>query len=276
MRIDSHQHFWKLERGDYGWLTPELGKIYRDFGPEDLKPKLDVAGIDGTIIVQAASSVAETEFMLSIADQHDWVLGVVGWVDFDDPAQAVDDLVRLAENPKLVGIRPMIENLEDPNWVLNPAHDPVFRKMIELDLTFDALGRVWLLEPLMEFFARYTDLPCVIDHCAKPLIAEGVMQPWADQMAKIATDFDVYCKLSGLTTEAAADWKPADITPYVEHVLDAFGPERVMLGRDWPVLELQSDYPEWVRLVDGWLEGYSDDDRAAILGDNAAAFYLGA
>ncbi len=275
MRIDAHQHFWTLARGDYEWLTPELAKIYRDFGPDDLKPKLDAAGIDGTILVQAASSVAETEFMLSIAEKHDWVLGVVGWVDFDNPSKAIGDLERLAEHPKLVGIRPLIENIDDHNWILRPAHDPVFRMMMELDLTFDALGRVWLLDPLMAFFDRYPDLRCVIDHCAKPRIADQVMQPWADQMARIAADHDVYCKLSGLTTEAAPGWVVEDITPYVDHVLDVFGPKRVMFGSDWPVLELQSDYPEWVRLVDGWLDGYSDDDRAAIMGDNAAAFYLG-
>ncbi len=275
MRIDSHQHFWQLARNDYGWLTPELAKIYRDFGPDDLKPKLDATGIDGSIIVQAASTVAETEFMLSIADQHDWVLGVVGWVDFDAPDQAIADLERLAKNPKFVGVRPPIENMDDHEWLLRPGHDPVFQKMMELGLTFDALGRVWLLDVLIEFFARYPDLPCVIDHCAKPLIAEGTMQPWADQMADIARNTNVLCKLSGLTTEAASGWETNDITPYVEHILEVFGPKRIMFGSDWPVLELQSNYPEWVQLVDGWLAGYSDEDRAAVLGGNAAAFYLG-
>lgn len=275
MRIDSHQHFWNLERGDYGWLTAELGPIFKDFGAADLKPLIDAAGVDGTIIVQAASTVAETDFMLSIADQHDWILGVVGWVDFDAPDQAMADLERLAEHPKFVGVRPPIENMDDHQWLLRSGHDPVFQKMMELGLTFDALGRVWLLDVLIEFFGRYPDLPCVIDHCAKPLIAEGTMQPWADQMAEIAKNTNVLCKLSGLTTEAASGWEIGDITSYVEHVLSSFGTDRVMFGSDWPVVELQSDYAEWARLVDGWLKGYSDGERVAVLGGNAARFYLG-
>ncbi len=275
MRIDSHQHFWNLERGDYGWLTAELGPIFKDFGAADLKPLIDAAGVDGTIIVQAASTVAETDFMLSIADQHDWILGVVGWVDFDAPDQAMADLERLSENPKFVGVRPPIENMDDHQWLLRSGHDPVFKKMMELGLTFDALGRVWLLDVLIEFFGRYPDLPCVIDHCAKPLIAEGTMQPWADQMAEIAKNTNVLCKLSGLTTEAASGWEVGDITAYVEHVLRSFGTDRVMFGSDWPVVRLQSDYAEWVDLVDGWLKGYSDGERAAVLGGNAARFYLG-
>ncbi|MBL4726224.1 MAG: amidohydrolase family protein [Rhizobiaceae bacterium] len=253
--MDSHQHFWKLSRGDYDWLTSDLAAIYRDFDPSDLKPHLDATGIDGTIILQAASSVAETEFMLSIADQHDWVLGVVGWIDMEaDDASAT--LGRLAKNPKFVGIRSGMEGNPIENWVMRSSLSPAIKTLIDLDLTFDCLGKCWHVELFREFLGTYPDLRCIIDHCFKPKIAEGEFQPWADQIADIADNTNTLCKLSGLTTEAAKDWKTKDITPYANHVLKSFGPDRIVFGSDWPVVNLQSDYVEWVKLVETWIADF--------------------
>lgn len=272
-RIDSHQHFWKLARGDYGWLTSDLAAIYRDFEPSDLKPHLDATGIDGTIIVQAASSVAETEFMLSIADQHNWIYGVVGWIDMEaDDARAT--LERLAKNPKFVGVRSGMEGNPIENWVMRPSLEPAIKAIIDLDLTFDCLGKCWHVELFHEFLDTYPDLNCVIDHCFKPKIAIGEFQPWADQIADIAANTNASCKLSGLTTEAAKGWKAEDIAPYANHVLKSFGPDRVIFGSDWPVVNMQSDYAEWVELVETWIADYSEDEKAAIMGGNAANFYL--
>lgn len=273
-RIDSHQHFWQLARGDYNWLTPELGVIYRDFGANDLKPLIDQANIDATIIVQAASSVAETEYMLSIADQHDWILGVVGWVDMLAD-NASDELRRLAKNPKFVGIRAAIEAEDDHDWILQPQLAPAIQTLIDLHLTFDCQGRVWLLKNLNKFFKTYPDLRCVIDHCAKPLIKDGIMQPWADEIAEVAQNANVFCKLSGLSTEADHHkWTQADIAPYAKHVIDIFGADRIMYGSDWPVVNLGADYQSWYEAVVSFTSEMTMDEQQAIFGGTAMKFYL--
>ncbi|WP_420013081.1 amidohydrolase family protein [Tateyamaria sp.] len=244
MRIDTHQHFWKLDRGDYGWLTPELAPLYRDFAPSDLKPLLDAAGIDGTIAVQAADTEAETEYLLSLTQEHDWIVGVVGWVDLEAPS-AVDSLYRLAAHPKLVGIRPMIQDLADDAWMLRDAIAPALAAMAALDLTFDALVMPRHLVHLKAFLARYPDLRVVVDHCAKPEIRNQAFEPWASDMTQIAANPQVFCKVSGLVTEANADWTAEDLAPYVAHVVQAFGPARVLFGSDWPVVNLASEYGQW-------------------------------
>ena len=205
MIIDAHQHFWQLNRGDYGWLTPDLKPLYRDFMPDDLTPHLQQTGIDGTILVQAAPTIAETEFLLKIADETPFVLGVVGWVDFA-ASSAVEDIARLAENPALVGLRPMIQDIADDDWMLRPDLAPAFDAMIKADLTFDALVLPRHLPRLRKLLSRYPDLRTVIDHGAKPDISGGQFDTWANDISIIANESSAYCKLSGLLTEAGADW----------------------------------------------------------------------
>lgn len=246
MTVDTHQHFWKIERGDYNWLTAELKPLYRDFLPEDLAPLMAATGVTGTIAVQAADSEEETEFLLSLADRYDWILGVVGWVDLEAEA-APSSIARLAAHPKLVGLRPMIQDIEDDAWMLRDALRPAIAAMIDHNLTFDALVLPRHLSILETFLARYPDLRVVIDHCAKPEIRGSVFQPWADDIAAIAELGRVYCKLSGLVTEAAENWQPKDLAPYTAHVIRAFGPEYLLFGSDWPVLNLASDYPTWFK-----------------------------
>lgn len=270
MRIDAHQHFWKLARGDYNWLTPDLKEIYRDFSPDNLRPILEQHHMDGTILVQAADSDGETDYMLSLADKYDWILGIVGWVDMEagnTPAR----LRTLAKHPKFVGIRPMIQDIADNNWMLRPDLAPAFAALMDLGLRFDALLKPRHLAPFRDFLKLYPDLRIVIDHCAKPEICNDMYQPWADDIAKIAATSDCYCKLSGLVTEASADWKDAEIQPYAQHILDSFGPDRVMFGSDWPVLKLAGDYTDWINFA---AQISPAETHKNLFGGNAAQFYL--
>lgn len=272
MRIDAHQHFWALERGDYGWLTPELTTIYRDFLPDDLAPQLQAAGVDGTVLVQAAPTVAETEFLLSLADRNSFIKGVVGWVDFESPA-SVEHINRYMQHPAFVGLRPLIQDIEDPGWMLRDDLEPVFDALIDRDLTFDALTLPRHLPNLRKLLARHPDMRVVIDHGSKPLIRDGIISGWAEDMAALARDTNAFCKMSGLVTEAKADWTVDDLRPYVDHLLEHFGPRRLLWGSDWPVLELAGDYARWVAVTDDLLSGVDSNGRAAILGGNAKHAY---
>lgn len=272
MRIDAHQHFWSLARGDYGWLTPDLTTIYRDFAPEDLAPILAAARIEGTVLVQAAPTLAETEYMLSLADQNGFIKGVVGWVDFE-AAIAPDQIAGLAAHPALVGLRPMIQDIADPLWMMGKALTPAFDALQTHNLTFDALTLPQHLGPLRRLLARHPSMRVVIDHGSKPLIRDGVMAGWAEDMAALARDTDAWCKLSGLVTEAASDWAVEDLRPYVDHLLDTFGPSRLIWGSDWPVCTLASSYDRWLETTDLLLGAVSDSERKAVLGGNAARAY---
>jgi L-fuconolactonase len=268
--IDAHQHFWQLERGDYGWLTPELASLYRDFMPEDIAPLLAHNNVGGTIIVQAAPTIAETEFLLHIADRTPFVLGVVGWVDFEAPS-AAKDIARLAIHPKLVGLRPMIQDIADDDWMLGASLAPAFNAMIEHDLTFDALVLPRHLSRLGTLMSRHPKLRTIIDHGAKPEIAAGEFGKWADDIAKIADESDAFCKLSGLVTEAGDTWTRASIAPYVQHLFSSFGPERLVWGSDWPVLTLASEYGDWRNLAVSFTQ--SEPVRKMIFGANALHAY---
>ena len=271
-RIDAHQHFWRLDRGDYGWLTPALASIYRNFLPDDLAPLLQKHGIAGTVLVQAAPTDAETEFMLSLAGEHEFIEGVVGWCDFA-AADAPAKIAQLAGRAKLKALRPMIQEIADIDWMLRPELEPAYSALIAHDLAFDALVFPRHLENLAKLLARYPAMRTVVDHCAKPEIAAGDFHDWAARMKVIATGSNAFCKLSGLVTEAGGDWNVGRLRPYVDHVLSVFGPERVIWGSDWPVCTLAASYDEWNAATDALLSVCTQEERAAILGGNAVAFY---
>ncbi len=273
MRIDSHQHFWSLPRGDYGWLTPELEKLYRDFLPTELQPLLQAAGVERTILVQAAKTVAETEYLLSLASKHAFIAGVVGWVEMDEPDAALLDLDRLHNNPWFLGVRPMIQDIADPDWMLRDDLTPIFERMIELNLRFDALVLPAHLENLRMLLGRHPQLQCVIDHAAKPAIAAASWQPWADNMAALAAQTNCFCKLSGLLTEAGAHTDDASLQPYITHLLECFGAQRLMWGSDWPVLTLAGEYSGWSEQSERLLQHLPDAERTAIFGATASTFY---
>ncbi len=266
MIIDAHQHFWQLARGDYDWLTPELAPLYRDFMPADLMPHLQRNCVDGTILVQAAPTPEETKFLLEVADNTPFVLGVVGWVDFAAPS-ATDDIAELAKHPKLVGLRPMIQDIADDNWMLRDDLAPAFETMIRTNLTFGPQH----LSQLRELLSLHPKLRTVIDHAAKPRIADALFDEWANDIAIIAKETGAFCKLSGLLTEAGKDWKASDVDLYVAHLLEHFGPERLLWGSDWPVLTLASDYDSWRELTCDLIP--SERDRTAIFSSSAIDLY---
>lgn len=272
MRIDSHQHFWTLSRGDYGWLTPELGLIYRDFSTEDLWPILQRHKIDATILVQAAPTISETEFMLDIARRTDFVKGVVGWADFE-AKEAPDVIGRLSARDYLVGLRPMIQDIPDPEWMLRPTIEAAIAEMERGHLRFDALLKPPHLAPFQKFLRKYPHLSIVVDHGAKPQIRSDGFAAWAPAMREIARDERVFCKISGLITEAKSDWQADDLRSYIDHLIACFGPARLMWGSDWPVVNLAGGYDRWMEASETCLSSLSGDERAAIFGGTAARFY---
>lgn len=274
MRIDAHQHFWKISRGDYGWLNEtDVPAIYRDYLPADLAPLISQCGIDKTILVQCAETVDETRFLLSLAEATLFVGGVVGWVDLG-ARDAPDQIAQLARNKKLKGFRPMLQNLPEDDWILRPELRDGLRAIAANGLRFDVLIFPRHLPHAAKFFAAYPDLPMVIDHGAKPYIARGEIEPWKSQMRAIARDFpDVFCKLSGLATEAAPGWTIDNLRPYADALIEIWGPSRLMWGSDWPVLNLAGDYSRWFQTAQNLTSGLSDGERAEIFGGTAARFY---
>ena len=278
MQIDAHQHFWRLRRGDYGWLTPASGPIFRDFLPADLEPILARHGIGASILVQAAPTIAETEFLLSLAADTPSVAGVVGWVDLA-AANAAEEIARLAADPLLVGLRPMVQDIADDEWLLGPRLAPAIAAMARHGLVFDALVLPRHLSRLLVFLDRYPDLPVVLDHGAKPHLREARrdsshLDPWRADIAAIAARPATDCKLSGLVTEAAPGWTVDDLRPAVAHLLSVFGPGRLLWGSDWPVVERARGYDAWRAATKELLAPLSDEARKAVLGGNAARVYL--
>ncbi|KJC45025.1 amidohydrolase [Bradyrhizobium sp. LTSP885] len=280
MRIDSHHHVWTVARGDYGWLTPDLVPLYRDFGLADLMPHLDAAGIEGTILVQAAPTEAETAFMLDVAERAEGVAeraeivrGVVGWIDFD-AEDAVARIDAIAARALVVGLRPMVQDIADDDWLLRPALAEQCDAMARHRLVFDALTLPRHLPRLIQVVDRHPGLQFVLDHFSKPHLATGEIAAWKDDIANLAARPNIVCKLSGLVTEAAPDWQVGDLRDAVDHVIAQFGPQRMLWGSDWPVVNLAGGYAKWFAAAETLLAGLAPDDKAAIFGGNAARVYL--
>ena len=280
MRIDAHQHFWRLARGDYDWLDvsdPALAPLARDFEPTDLAPLREANRVGQTILVQAAATEAETEHLLALADAHDEIAGVVGWVDLADTS-GLATLRRWAAHPKFKGVRPMLQDLHDVNWLdRGPAHAMV-QTLVDLRLRFDALVKVEHLPALARFAARWPALPIVIDHAAKPALAQGWRAPWAlawrAGLGELAQQPQVSCKFSGLLTEAGGHAEPAELlAPVWQTLVSLFGPERLMWGSDWPVLDLAADYDTWVELAGDCIATLPAAGQAAVWRGTAARFY---
>ncbi len=273
MRIDAHHHFWTLARGDYGWLTSELAPIYRDFRLPDLAPHLAAAAIEGTILVQAAPTEAETMFLLDVADNTELVRGVVGWTDFNAP-DGIARIDALAARNLLVGLRPMVQDIADDDWLLGPALTPLLAAMARAGLVFDALVLPRHLPKLLEVIGRHSDLTFVLDHCGKPQLATGEIAIWQRDVALLAKHPNIVCKLSGLVTEAAPDWQIADLRQAVDHARACFGPQRLVWGSDWPVVNLAGGYARWFAAAETLLADLSPDEKADVFGGNAARIYL--
>ena len=272
MTIDAHFHCWQLARGDYGWLTPALAPIYRDVTVADWQAESAPHGVTGGVLVQAAPTEAETAFLLAQADASPAVLGVVGWVDLaaaDAPAR----IEQLARHPRLKGLRPMLQDIDDVRWILQPALAPALQAMADCGLVFDALVKPEHLAHILTLAGRYPDLRLVIDHAGKPGIAAGQWQPWADGMARLASQTAALCKLSGLMTEAGPRPAPGAVQPWAEHVLACFGADRLVWGSDWPVLEMAGNYAQWWSETRQLLAPLSPQAHGAVMDGNARRLY---
>lgn len=272
MRIDAHQHFWQLAARAGSWPPPSLAAIYRDFAPADLAPLLAEHGVAGTVLVQSLPSEDDTQWLLALAAKSSMIRAVVGWTDLLAP-DAPAAIARLASKPKLKGLRPMLQDLSDEQWIANPALAPALNAMVEHGLRFDALVLPRHLPALLQCARDYPQLEIVIDHAAKPPIADASFGRWRADMAQLAALPNVHCKLSGLVTEAKPDWNVADLRPYVDHVLAVFGAQRVIWGSDWPVVDLAGGYGAWLAASETLLAHLGQQDRNDIFGLNALRFY---
>jgi L-fuconolactonase len=273
MQIDAHHHLWTLARGDYGWLTPDLAPIYSDFCLSDLAPHLSATHIEGTILVQAAPTEAETMFLLDIAENAEVIRGVVGWTDFD-AADGVARIDALAARNLLVGLRPMVQDIDDDDWLLGLALAPLLAAMARNGLVFDALVLPRHLPRLLRVISRHPDLEFVLDHCGKPRLSNGDIATWQRDIALLAQHPNIVCKLSGLVTEAAPDWQIGDLRQAVDHVRACFGPQRMVWGSDWPVVNLAGGYAKWFAAAEALLADLSEHEKADVFGGNAARIYL--
>ncbi|WP_257667775.1 amidohydrolase family protein [Parapedobacter tibetensis] len=271
-RIDAHQHFWQYHPVKDVWITDDMAVIQRDFMPADLKPILDANGVAACIAVQADQSEAETLFLLDLAAKHPYIEGVVGWVDLqaDDIA---DRLAYFSQFQKLKGFRHIVQGEEDPLFLLRPSFLKGIEALGKYGYTYDLLIKPHQLDTALEFVQYFPDQSFVIDHLAKPRIKTGEYQPWATQMEAIAQYQHVYCKLSGMVTEAdLIDWKPEDFEFYMQHVLQVFH-NRMMFGSDWPVCVLAADYGQVIELVNKAIASLQHDEQELIWHKNAANFY---
>ncbi|HWF00081.1 MAG TPA: amidohydrolase family protein [Caulobacteraceae bacterium] len=272
MIIDAHQHLWRPARGDYGWLANAPASLQREFGPADLAPLLTQTEVMRTILVQAAPTAAETGFLLETARGTSFVAGVVGWADLE--AEAVGDhLAALMQNRGLVGVRPMIQDMADPAWMLSRAPAAGFAALEASGLRLDALVRPVHLAALAVLAQRHPRLAIVVDHLGKPDIGSGSFSAWAERLTHLARLPNVWVKLSGLLTEAGERRADVDLAPYVGHALGVFGAERTMWGSDWPVLTLAGDYCGWFAQARRLTQALGQPAQERIFGGTASAFY---
>ena len=269
MRLDSHQHFWRYSADQYPWMKAEW-PIRRDFLPSDLAPLLAAAELDGSIAVQARQELAENDFLFGLADRHALVKGVVGWVDLRSP-QVDEQLRTFAAHPKALGVRHVVQDEPDDHFMLRPEFIRGISRLSACELTYDLLIFPKQLPAAIRLVEQFPDQPFVLDHIAKPAIGAGTISPWREHVGELAKFPNVFCKVSGLVTEAKwGGWQPADFRPYLDVVIEAFGFERLMYGSDWPVALLAGSYSQ----VHGLAKSYVPvEHHAAFFGGNAALFY---
>lgn len=273
MFIDAHQHYWRYDPREYEWIDESMSAIRRDFLPKDLEPELQHNGFRGSVAVQTRQTLEETRWLLELAENSPAILGVVGWVDLRAP-DARTQLESFVKNPKLVGIRHIVQGESDDRFLMRPDFLRGISLLEEFDLAYDILIYRRHLPVAAEFVERFPRQRFVLDHMAKPPIKSGEIKLWADGIRRLAKSPNSFCKVSGLVTEADWEyWKPEHVHPYLDVAFDCFGPERVMIGSDWPVCLVASSYTRVIELVSNYLARYSPQIRKDVMGENARRFW---
>ncbi|MCI1755265.1 MAG: amidohydrolase family protein [Sphingobium sp.] len=270
--VDGHVHFWRLSRGDYDWITPKLGPLFTDFEPSDLEPELAACGIDQVIAVQAAPSMDETRHLLSLSDSYKFIAAVVGWAQLESRGAAIN-IATLARNPKLKGIRAMYQQSRIHGWLTDSKLTPAFACMRELGLCFDALCRTENIEELAILGHRHPDLKIVLNHAAKPDIASGELNSWRENMREISRLENVFCKVSGLATQASVATAVEELEPIIAHLYMCFGEDRLIWGSDWPVIKSRLEYCDWHAMSQVLFEKFPTATQDRIFGSNAGKVY---
>jgi L-fuconolactonase len=273
MRIDSHQHFWNYHPEQYPWITDKVPELKQDYSPDDLAPELSRAGLHGTVAVQARQSIEESRWLLTLADRSPLVKGVVGWVDLQSD-QCESQLAELAQHPRFCGVRHVVQDEPDDNFMLRPAFVRGISLLKQFGLTYDLLIFPKQLPAAIELVRKFPEQQFVLDHIAKPFIRDGVLHPWAGQIKELSKAPNVWCKISGMVTESKLKtWNTDDFRPYLDVVFEAFGEDRLMYGSDWPVCLISATYSQVYGIVAEYLNQFSSEARAKVLGDNARRFY---
>ncbi len=274
MKIDSHQHYWYFNLHDYGWMGENMKAIKRDFLPSDLLPELESINFDGSVAVQARQNIEETNWLLKLADDYPHIKGVVGWLNLQSEA-VESDIQEFAAHPKAVGVRHVIHDEEDDDFMLRPEFIRGVKLLEKYNLTYDILIFPKHLQNTIKFVREISENQTfIIDHIAKPFIKDGILTPWKDEMTELAKFPNVYCKLSGMVTEADwQNWKPEHLKPYLDVVFESFGTSRVMIGSDWPVCLVAGKYQKVMNVVIDYISNFNETDKAKILGENAVKAY---
>ncbi|WP_396633902.1 amidohydrolase family protein [Maribacter sp. R86514] len=273
MTIDAHQHFWQYEPQKHAWIDDDMAVIRRDFMPRDLITELKVNEIDGCVAVQADQTIEETNFLIDLASENDFIKGVVGWVDFR-ASTIKKDLERFSNNTIVKGFRHVVQGEPDPNFLLSKPFLNGIKQLEQYGYTYDILIFPHQLGATLEFVKQFPNQKFMIDHIAKPYIKDGFYDGWATLMKEIASHENVYCKLSGMITEADYNnWKPNDIMRYLDLVLASFGADRCLFGSDWPVCLVAGSYGQVKELITNYITNFSTDEKARIMGNNAVEFY---
>jgi len=273
MVIDAHHHFWMYDPAQYGWISEGMAVLKRDYLPGDLRQATAAAGVDGVVSVQARQTIEETEWLLDLADRHEFIRGVVGWVPLASE-RVREDLERLAERPKLRAVRHVLQDEPDDNYVLRDDFNRGIRQLKDFGLRYDILVFERHLPQTIRFVDRHPEQIFVLDHLAKPRIRDHVISPWRENLRELARRPNVWCKLSGLVTEADhQSWTEKQLRPYMDVALDAFGPTRLMFGSDWPVCLLACGYQRWYQIVREFASRLSPDEHDCLFGKTAVDAY---
>jgi len=273
MKIDAHQHFWHYSKEEYDWINDEMSVLKRDFLPADLKKELSISNFDGSIAVQARQTLEETEWLIKLAEENEYIKGVVGWLDIQSP-QFKHQIEKYSRRNKLVGIRHVVQDEPDDRFMLRSEFVNGIRVLENYDLVYDILIFEKQLPATIDLVSRFPNQRFVLDHIGKPKISYTILDPWKSLITELAQYPDVYCKISGMVTEAEwKNWKKEDFLPYLDAVFEAFGPERLMFGSDWPVCTLAASYENTVDIVTDYLEQFTAEDKKRIFGENAIQVY---